>query len=91
VASLALVAGGEHQPAELVGQRHQDVAADAGLQVFLGDVGRAARPLRGQLGQVGSCSPLDGGLADVDAEVARDQLRVEQRFAGGKREGMVTP
>ncbi len=33
---LRLVAGGEHEPAELVGERHQQVAADARLQVLLG-------------------------------------------------------
>jgi hypothetical protein len=79
---LALVAGGEHEPAELVGQRHQDVAADAGLQVFLGDVRRAAGPLRGKLGHVGVVQPADGDLAELDAEVARDQFRVGARLAG---------
>src|SRR5215471_16379899 len=37
-AILALVAGRQHEPAELVGERHQEVAADAGLQVLLGDI-----------------------------------------------------
>ena len=40
---LALVAGGEHQPAQLVGQRHEDDAPDAALQVLLGQAGRAGR------------------------------------------------
>src|SRR5207248_11013986 len=35
---LRLVAGGEHQPAELVGQRHQEVAPDARLDVLRGEV-----------------------------------------------------
>ncbi len=37
-----LVAGGHQHQAELVGKRHQGDAADARLDVFLGDVGRAA-------------------------------------------------
>ncbi len=37
---LRLVAGGQHQPPKLVGERHQQVAADARLQVLLGEVGR---------------------------------------------------
>src|SRR3546814_2384850 len=36
---LALVAGGDQQTAELVGQRHQQRAAAARLQVFFGLVG----------------------------------------------------
>ena len=39
---LGLVAGRQHEPAELVRQRHQQVAADAGLEVLLGEVGLAA-------------------------------------------------
>ena len=39
---LALVAAAEHHPAELVGDGHHRVAADARLQVLLGDVGRPA-------------------------------------------------
>src|SRR5438552_933620 len=35
---LALVAGREHERAELVGHRHEQVAADARLEVLLGDV-----------------------------------------------------
>ena len=35
-----LVAGGHHHQAELVGDRHQDRAARARLQIFLGDVAR---------------------------------------------------
>ena len=35
---LALVAGGQHQVSEAVGQGHEDVAPDAGLDVFQGDL-----------------------------------------------------
>src|SRR4028118_1997455 len=35
-AHLALVARGQNDPAELVGERHQDVPPDAALQVLLG-------------------------------------------------------
>ena len=48
---LALVAGGQQQAAELVRQGHQDLAADAGLDVLLGDVRRA-----GPRSAVASCS-----------------------------------
>src|SRR3546814_2520391 len=45
---LALVAGSQHQPAELVAQRHQQRAAGARLQVLLGGVGLAALERAGQ-------------------------------------------
>ena len=54
---LALVAGGEHQPAELVGERHQQVAADAGLDVLLGDARRRRIEVGGQLLEVASRTP----------------------------------
>ena len=41
---LALVPGGQHQPAELVRQRHQQHPPDAALQVLLGQVG--SRPAK---------------------------------------------
>ena len=65
---LALVAGGEHHPAELVRQRHQRGATDAALQVLLGEVGRAAVERRGEHVEVRSESRLDGHRAVVDAE-----------------------
>ncbi len=39
---LALVAGGEHQRAPFVRERHQGDAAQARLQILLGDAGRSA-------------------------------------------------
>ncbi len=35
---LAFIAGGQDQRAELIGERHQGDAAQAGLQVLFGDV-----------------------------------------------------
>src|SRR5918995_5677119 len=46
-ARLALVAGGEDDPAELVGEGHEDVSADPGLNVLLGLV--FGQPLEGLL------------------------------------------
>ena len=43
---LRLVAGRQHEPAELVRQRHHEVAADARLEVLLGDVRRRCRRRR---------------------------------------------
>ena len=34
---LAFVAGGEDERAELVGERHEERAADAGLEIFFGE------------------------------------------------------
>lgn len=45
VGQLALVPGGEHQPAELVGEGHEEIPTDARLQVFLGSARRG--PLEG--------------------------------------------
>ena len=39
---LRLVAGGQQQRAEFVGERHQQIAADARLDILLGDVRRQA-------------------------------------------------
>src|SRR5438067_767911 len=36
---LALVAGGENEPAELVAESHENGAADAGLEVLAGEPG----------------------------------------------------
>ena len=35
---LGFVAGAEHQRAEFIGQGHEQIAADARLDIFLGDV-----------------------------------------------------
>ena len=45
---LALVACRQHQPAELVGQRHEQHPADAALQVLLGEIGLEAGEGRSQ-------------------------------------------
>ncbi len=43
---FALIAGGQHHRAGLVGQGHQRHAAQPRLQILLGDVGRASRKQR---------------------------------------------
>src|SRR5207247_2067443 len=63
-AVLALVAGRQDQPAELVRERHEEVAADPGLEVLLGDV--LLEPLE---------RPREGAL--VGAEDRRDRDRQE--------------
>ena len=39
---FGFVAGAEDQGAEFIGERHQEIAADAGLDVFFGGVFRAS-------------------------------------------------
>ncbi len=77
--ALALVAGGEHEPAELVRQRHQGHAPDARLEVLLGEVrlttveaGRQHLAERGE-------RRLDGDDPPVDAEVVGQALGVGDR------------
>ena len=76
---LGLVAGRDHEPAELVRQRHHDVAADARLEVLLGHVRLA--PLEGLAQQlvVGRHRLVDADLAEVHPEVLRDRARVGPR------------
>ena len=78
---LALVAGREHEPAELVRQRHQVVAADARLQVLLGDVARAAREGRRQRAAVGLEHVHDRDRVEAQAERAAQRLGVLAREA----------
>ena len=59
---LALVAGGQDQVAVLVGQRHQDHAADPGLQVLRGQAVQVrarprTRPPSARSGTVLACTP----------------------------------
>src|SRR5918994_2358721 len=79
-AHLALVTGGEHDPTELVGERHQDVTPDAALQVLLRNVlGQALEGLFHHL-PVGVEGGADGDGLDVYAEVLgkRDGVGVAQ-------------
>ena len=86
-ARLALVAGREHQPAELVRQRHERVAADARLQVLLGRVGRAANErwcqrllvrLHG-IGDGDALEPHAQGRRERGGVLGRDRGRVGRR------------
>ena len=73
---LALVPGGEEQRAGLVGDRHEDLAADAGLDVLLGEVaGGVTEGLR-ERGQVGGVHRLDEHLAKGDAQPLGQDARV---------------
>ena len=74
---LALVAGGEHHPAELVRHRHQGGAADAALQVLLGDVRRSLAERRRERAKL-----LQRRLAD--AFVGGDHLVALDDVAGRK-------
>ena len=66
---LALVAGGEHHPPELVAQRHQRGAADAALQVLLRQVGCPAGERLGGHLQVRGERGLDADGEEVDAQL----------------------
>src|SRR5437588_803296 len=75
---LGLVSSAEHQPAEFVGEAHQDVTPDAGLDILLGDsrlgavVGLLEHLLEGSVGRV------DRDLEELDAEVLGDRSGVLQ-------------
>ena len=71
---FALVAGSQYQPAELVGYGHKEVAADAGLDIFLGDIGGGAGEMVGEQLVKGEVRRLDGDAPHRDAEVI-GQLR----------------
>ena len=85
---LALVAGGEQQVVVLVGERHQDGAADAGLDVLLGDVGLASREAAGvsasryaledrrRSGRRGTAMPRFRASASASATEWSDEYRV---------------
>jgi hypothetical protein len=65
---FGFVAGREHHPAEFIRQRHQRDAAGAGLQIFLGDVGRPAREGLGEHAAKTRDRRLDADLAQFDAD-----------------------
>ena len=84
---LRLVAGREHEPAELVRQRHEQVAADAGLEVLLGDVRIAAVEAARQGLLVGLHRRADLQVAGLEAEVGRQGARVGLGLGRGMRRG----
>ena len=73
---LRLVPGRDHEPAELVRERHQQRAADPRLEVLLGEVGLAAGERRREHVGERLDDGLDRQLAEVDAERLGEQLRV---------------
>ena len=88
---LRLVAGRDHEPAELVRERHQQRPADPRLQVLLGQVGLAPRERRRQRGAERLDDRLDRDLAEVDPE-RLGQPRASPRVASDEyRDGIETP
>ena len=73
---LRLVAGGDDEPAELVRQRHQQHAADAGLEVLLGQVAIEVVEARRERLLEGGDDLVDRQLAEVDPEALREPPRV---------------
>src|SRR3954451_22901522 len=73
---LRLVPGRDHEPAELVGERHEQRAADPRLQVLLRQVRLAAAELGTTPFGEGVDNGLDRQLAEVTAEALREPLRV---------------
>jgi predicted transcriptional regulator len=73
---LGLVAGGEHQGAKFVGERHQERAANARLNVFLGDVflhaGKSGIESLGELRE----ERFDGDGFKANAEIGGQLLRL---------------
>ena len=80
---LRLVAGREHEPAKLVGERHQQVAADPGLEVLLGQVGLVTGELGVECLRVGVHDGLDPQLVRADAQRGGECARVVLGGGGG--------
>ena len=78
-----LVAGGDHHQAELVGDRHQDDAARARLQIFFGDVARRPAKNAGERRLEPLHRAFDRHHVVVHAERLRDRLGVVERFLRG--------
>ncbi len=84
---LALVAGGEHDPPRGVGHGHEDHAADARLEVLVGEALGLGAEHGGQEPGEGTVRLLDGDGVQVDAEglgqrggvAARSGARVARR------------
>ena len=84
---LALVAGGQHDVAGLVGQRHQQRAADAGLQVLFGRVFGPAGKLLGQAGAEGIEHRRDRDLVVAHAQALCHVAGVDPGDVGGVGRG----
>ena len=87
---LGLVAGGEKQAAELVGHCHQHRCANAGLDVFFGDIFFDIAEHRCQLIEVGLEDFVDRDHQERDSEVVGQRLGVGdaavRRVAGRHRD-----
>ena len=82
---LALVPGGEHQQAELVGERHQERAPRPRLEVLLGDVRLTARELLGQDLVEGRGDRGDRQLEQADRQRLGELLRAREALRRGGR------
>ena len=80
---FALVAGGQDEPAELVGDSHEQVASDAGLHVLLRDVGLRAVEYGVEGVFHGAVDVLDGDDAERNAQGGGERLRVGHAAVGG--------
>ena len=66
---FGFVSGAEDQRAEFIGERHQEIAADAGLDVFFGGVFRASCERSGERLAVTGEGIDDGQVEELDAEI----------------------
>ena len=73
---FALVAGGEEEGAKFIGERHHEDAADAGLDIFLGDVGCAAGEDGPERRLGGGHGVGDGDGLEPEPEVFGEEARV---------------
>ena len=68
---LALVPCGQHDPSSGIGKRHQDDAAQAGLEVLVGQAERLAPEHGGEHGREGDVRLLNGHDREIDPESRR--------------------
>src|SRR6185437_16049140 len=80
---FALVAGGEDERAELVGDSHQESGADARLEVFLREAERGSGEERSERCLILREDVVDGDLFKADAEVFGERASVIDG-AGGR-------
>ena len=84
---FALVAGGEEQGAEFVRERHHQDAADAGLDVFFGDIARPAGEERPERVFRRGDGVGDGDRFEADAEILGENAGVVTGVLRGNRGG----
>src|ERR1700722_935959 len=78
-AQFALVAGGEHDGAELIRQRHQQSAACPRLNVLFGDVFFPATKHLFEGLFIRCVNAIDGKQFETDSEIFRQRTRVINR------------